>query len=203
MNVCINTRSRGGMAMSIHDEIYLEIQKMGAEELRHALYVEKTMVKFWKELHDEISKEALSLKRMIVTGALHRKAFYEVVNTQLAKANSSGKREVAEIYNIMLTVLEEWSCDDDLLNTLISDIDCADSGTPKSLKKQGVVKWYDDEKGYGLFSLKGSLTGEDVFILSFYLNKTGIETLDEGEICEFEIERTENGLVAKNIVKLS
>jgi len=48
---------------------------------------------------------------------------------------------------------------------------------------QGVVKWFDDAKGYGFIQEDG---GTDVFVHHSEINMEGFRTLAEGDRVEFE-----------------
>jgi CspA family cold shock protein len=64
---------------------------------------------------------------------------------------------------------------------------------------QGVVKWFNDSKGYGFIS---SDTGEDVFVHHTAIQGEGFKTLAEGDKVEFEIVKGDKGNKAQNVVKL-
>ena len=61
---------------------------------------------------------------------------------------------------------------------------------------KGKVKWFNAKKGYGFIS---SDTGEDVFVHFSSIQSDGYKTLDEGEEVEFEVEKDNKGLKAKNV----
>ena len=48
----------------------------------------------------------------------------------------------------------------------------------------GVVKWFNAEKGYGFISREG---GADVFVHHSAIQGDGFKTLEEGESVSFEI----------------
>ena len=67
--------------------------------------------------------------------------------------------------------------------------------------KRGVVKWYNEEKGYGMISVKGS---EDVFVhFSEIKTDSSYKKLLEGDKVEFEVEQRDKGPAAKNVVKIN
>ncbi len=63
--------------------------------------------------------------------------------------------------------------------------------------KAGIVKWFNNAKGYGFIVADGS--GEDVFAHFSCIEMEGYKTLKAGQPVSFEIEQGEKGLHAKNI----
>ena len=63
---------------------------------------------------------------------------------------------------------------------------------------QGIVKWFNDRKGYGFISQE---EGNDVFVHFSSINATGYKTLSEGDRVEFDIEESDRGPEAKNVKK--
>jgi CspA family cold shock protein len=63
---------------------------------------------------------------------------------------------------------------------------------------KGKVKWFDSKKGYGFIAAE---TGEDVFVHFSAIQGDGYKSLDEGQEVEFEAERDQKGLKAKNVTK--
>lgn len=64
---------------------------------------------------------------------------------------------------------------------------------------QGKVKMFNQEKGYGFIMLED---GKDIFFHYSQLLMDGFKTIDAGADVEFEIEETERGPQAQNIVKI-
>jgi CspA family cold shock protein len=64
---------------------------------------------------------------------------------------------------------------------------------------QGIVKWFNDRKGYGFISQED---GNDVFVHFSSIEATGYKTLSEGDNVEFEIEESDRGPEAKNVKKV-
>ena len=66
---------------------------------------------------------------------------------------------------------------------------------------QGIVKWFNPEKGYGFIEQQG--VGGDVFVhYSQIIEMDGYRTLAEGDPVEFEVEQRPKGLHALNVVVL-
>jgi CspA family cold shock protein len=63
---------------------------------------------------------------------------------------------------------------------------------------QGIVKWFNDRKGYGFISQE---EGNDVFVHFSSIESTGYKTLSEGDRVEFDIEESDRGPEAKNVRK--
>lgn len=71
----------------------------------------------------------------------------------------------------------------------------------KNLVHRGVVKWFDDIKGYGYIQ---SETGEEVFVhFTDIIQEKGFRTLAPGNLVEFEMFAGEKGPKAMNVVKLN
>lgn len=65
---------------------------------------------------------------------------------------------------------------------------------------EGVVKWFNPEKGYGFISQND---GEDLFVHFSEIQMDGFKTLDEGQRVSFEVTTGQNGkLQASNVVRL-
>lgn len=56
---------------------------------------------------------------------------------------------------------------------------------------EGIVKWFDPEKGYGFIRPKDGR--KDVFVHITDVNASGYKTLNEKEEVEFEIEEDNRG----------
>lgn len=65
--------------------------------------------------------------------------------------------------------------------------------------KQGTVKWFNEEKGFGFITVEGE---KDVFVHFSSIQKEGFKTLKEGDKVEFEVEDGARGPQAANVVVL-
>ena len=64
---------------------------------------------------------------------------------------------------------------------------------------QGIVKWFNDRKGYGFISQED---GNDVFVHFSSIEASGYKTLSEGDNVDFEIEESDRGPEAKHVKKI-
>lgn len=65
--------------------------------------------------------------------------------------------------------------------------------------EQGIVKWFNAEKGFGFISVDG---GNDVFVHFSAIVSEGFKSLDEGDRVEFNVVDGNRGPQAENVVKL-
>ena len=65
--------------------------------------------------------------------------------------------------------------------------------------KQGTVKWFNAEKGFGFIEIEGE---NDVFVHFSAINQEGYKSLEEGQAVEFEIVNGDRGDQAANVIKL-
>lgn len=63
----------------------------------------------------------------------------------------------------------------------------------------GIVKWFNNEKGYGFIEYEDL---EDIFVHYSAIKSLGFKTLEQGIMVEFELVRTPKGLQAKNVSKV-
>lgn len=60
----------------------------------------------------------------------------------------------------------------------------------------GVVKWFNDTKGFGFIQTQG---GQDVFAHFKNIQSDGFKSLTEGQQVEFTVSQGQKGLQAENI----
>ena len=64
---------------------------------------------------------------------------------------------------------------------------------------KGVVKWFNDAKGFGFIE---HTTGQDVFVHYSVIDCEGFKTLKDGEPVEYEIKEGPKGLHALRVAKI-
>ncbi|MEK3953521.1 cold-shock DNA-binding protein family [Psychrobacillus psychrotolerans] len=65
--------------------------------------------------------------------------------------------------------------------------------------KQGTVKWFNAEKGFGFIEVEGE---NDVFVHFSAIQGDGFKSLEEGQKVEFEVVEGNRGPQAANVTKL-
>ncbi|HEX9079506.1 MAG TPA: cold-shock protein [Desulfuromonadaceae bacterium] len=64
---------------------------------------------------------------------------------------------------------------------------------------KGVVKWFNDSKGFGFIEQEN---GADVFVHFSSIQGDGFKSLSEGQEVSFDIVQGAKGLQAANVVKV-
>ena len=65
--------------------------------------------------------------------------------------------------------------------------------------KTGVVKWFNNEKGFGFISVEGE---GDVFVDFSAITGEGYKSLEEGQSVQFDVVEGAKGPQAANVVRL-
>jgi CspA family cold shock protein len=65
------------------------------------------------------------------------------------------------------------------------------------MKEQGVVKWFNEAKGYGF--IQRDETNKDVFVHYSAIQCQGYKTLREGQRVEFKVTEGSKGLQAEDV----
>jgi len=63
----------------------------------------------------------------------------------------------------------------------------------------GVVKWFNDAKGFGFIEQEN---GADVFVHFSVIQSEGFKSLTQGQQVEFEVVESQKGPQASNVIKL-
>ncbi|HEY5716034.1 MAG TPA: cold-shock protein [Psychromonas sp.] len=63
----------------------------------------------------------------------------------------------------------------------------------------GLVKWFNEEKGFGFISQNN---GADLFVHFRAIASEGFKTLKEGQAVSFDVEQAPKGLQAANVIAL-
>ena len=64
---------------------------------------------------------------------------------------------------------------------------------------QGIVKWFNSEKGFGFIEVEGR---DDIFVHFSAISTDGFKSLEDGDKVSFEITQGNRGDQAANVVKL-
>lgn len=64
--------------------------------------------------------------------------------------------------------------------------------------EQGIVKWFNAEKGFGFIEREN---GDDVFVHFSAIQGDGFKSLDEGQAVTFDVEEGQRGPQAANVQK--
>jgi len=65
--------------------------------------------------------------------------------------------------------------------------------------EEGIVKWFNDRKGFGFIEREDS---DDVFVHHSAINGAGFKTLAEGDQVTFDVEQGAKGPSALNVTRV-
>ena len=68
------------------------------------------------------------------------------------------------------------------------------------LTETGIVKWFNQKKGFGFITLENDT---DVFVHFSSIETDGFKTLNEGQKVELNVEESDKGPQARNVKPLS
>jgi CspA family cold shock protein len=63
----------------------------------------------------------------------------------------------------------------------------------------GIVKWFDNRKGYGFIEQED---GPDVFVHHSGINATGFKSLNDGDSVTFNVEQGQKGPAAVDVTRI-
>ncbi|GKT02741.1 cold shock domain-containing protein [Furfurilactobacillus sp. WILCCON 0119] len=66
------------------------------------------------------------------------------------------------------------------------------------MSEHGSVKWFNADKGFGFITRE---SGDDVFVHFSAIQGDGFKTLEEGQGVSFDVEDSDRGPQAANVVK--
>jgi CspA family cold shock protein len=67
------------------------------------------------------------------------------------------------------------------------------------MRTSGVVKWFNDEKGFGFITPEGG--AKDCFVHHSAIQGSGFKSLTEGEQVEFDVVQGQKGPAAENVTR--
>lgn len=117
------------------------------------------------------------------------------------KPDTQAFRQSIDIFVQFLYVLRENAIFSHFLNesTIYLTLFYIQAHWRRMLMQQGIVKWFNNEKGYGFIECDD---GEDVFVHFTGIQEEGFRTLEEGQKVSFDVVEGNRGPQASNVVKL-
>lgn len=67
------------------------------------------------------------------------------------------------------------------------------------MRKQGIVKWFNSEKGYGFIA---GDDGKDVFVHFSAIRGNGYKSLQEGDAVDYTVTQGKKGLQAEDVERM-
>ena len=68
-----------------------------------------------------------------------------------------------------------------------------------SVREQGIVKWFNDSKGFGFIQRN---SGEDIFVHFRAIQGDGYRSLQDGQKVEFIVVEGQKGIQAEEVTKV-
>jgi CspA family cold shock protein len=81
----------------------------------------------------------------------------------------------------------------------VSDFSITSNRRRRSAMPEGVVKWFNEKKGYGFIKKED---GQDIFVHYSAIKGKGFKTLVEGDRVRFEIQQGAKGPAASDVEKV-
>lgn len=88
---------------------------------------------------------------------------------------------------------------DDCYKLSFMTIDAVIKENTMSVREQGVVKWFNDSKGFGFIQRS---SGEDIFVHFRAIQGDGYRSLQDGQKVEFVVVEGQKGLQAEEVTKV-
>jgi len=65
--------------------------------------------------------------------------------------------------------------------------------------EKGIVKWFNNEKGYGFIEGENN---EDIFVHYSVIKQEGYKSLESGQIVKYQVSKTNKGLQANYVEEI-
>lgn len=174
--------------MKRNDDIE-DLIKLVAQELVDSDHVSVTKSEGYKIIIFELSVAKEDIGKVIGRGGQNAAAIRTIISAASAK----------EKKRCILEIIEEAQskASTGIRDSRSHDWHQKSSDTSKA-EHIGVVKWFDDRKGYGYIT---GDDGRDVFVHHTGIKRSEVKRLDEGDRVPFHIEQGNRGLNAINVIK--